>query len=406
MSVEHSWPSRGKRTQRPELASPSKVRARRAWPQTGVTCDTTSSADKLHASSRSQRGKTSAGETTGELPCLTLPNATQPVGLPSGRASWEGPAAAAAGAAEAGAEAEELALAACPSDVMAAILLLKSQFAAGTRASTSSSGAQAARLPPLALKTQLITLLQDRTEMERELDELQRCNAIRAFKLPTGADDYGYLLTADYAAAVRSAAQAAATLARGSAAGQEVGGEGMSSVSRQQQKSVVGAAARRPSVAEQAAEAFCAGVLPACTDTCIAAHKLRSLLLATSAASAAGSSSGGGGSAQLSELQLSALLNMGVLSRHPMDDSLYLLAVPSAGALVKSICAGRAEVCNLLRRRKYGEMPESQLLYKTRLRQSKLSAQFHVRDLLGAGTVTMVPTAGMGNMLRLATLVK
>lgn len=64
-----------------------------------------------------------------------------------------------------------------PSDVEAAMGLLKSRF-------LWSPGC--ADLPPLVLQSQLYSVLRDRTEVDRQLDDLRRRNVVRVFKLSSG----------------------------------------------------------------------------------------------------------------------------------------------------------------------------------------------------------------------------
>ncbi len=68
-----------------------------------------------------------------------------------------------------------------PSDLMACILHLRTQTI--RTPCTASNGGP---VPPVVLRSQLYALIKDRTAIARELDALQRENAIRAFKISTG----------------------------------------------------------------------------------------------------------------------------------------------------------------------------------------------------------------------------
>jgi hypothetical protein len=61
------------------------------------------------------------------------------------------------------------------SDVVAAIRMLSGQHRLQRRG-----------LPAVVLKSQLYTVLKDRTASDRELDELKRRGEVRTFKMPTG----------------------------------------------------------------------------------------------------------------------------------------------------------------------------------------------------------------------------
>lgn len=67
-----------------------------------------------------------------------------------------------------------------PSDVEACIASLRNELLA-------HAAAKGLTVPPLVLLTQLCSLIKDRTQLDRELDSLQHLNAIRVFKLATGA---------------------------------------------------------------------------------------------------------------------------------------------------------------------------------------------------------------------------
>ena len=81
-----------------------------------------------------------------------------------------------------------------PSDVVAAIQLLTSEFRqhqlTGQHASAVRKQQQRPMRPqhqlPLVLKSQLYTVLKDRTVVDRDLDDLRLRGLVRVLKLPTG----------------------------------------------------------------------------------------------------------------------------------------------------------------------------------------------------------------------------
>eukprot|EP00798_Chlamydomonas_sp_ICE-L_P030461 gene30461-35472_t len=93
------------------------------------------------------------------------------------------------------------------------------------------------------------------------------------------------------------------------------------------------------------------------------------------------------------DLQVSILLNLGMLARHPADTGSYLFCVPGMGVIVKSILAGRKELLSFIKRKKYKEIAEKQLLKTPQLRSSKLSMEYHLKDLLGRQTACHVQLA-------------
>ncbi|KAK3254675.1 hypothetical protein CYMTET_36116 [Cymbomonas tetramitiformis] len=85
---------------------------------------------------------------------------------------------------------EEVQLQGPPSDTLVGLQVLRAQT---PKASQDKDGI------PVMLKTQLYSIVKDRTEVDRELDELRQQKIIRLFKLNTGADDYAIMFTVDYA---------------------------------------------------------------------------------------------------------------------------------------------------------------------------------------------------------------
>eukprot|EP00240_Pyramimonas_obovata_P014518 CAMPEP_0118940676 /NCGR_PEP_ID=MMETSP1169-20130426/32016_1 /TAXON_ID=36882 /ORGANISM="Pyramimonas obovata, Strain CCMP722" /LENGTH=188 /DNA_ID=CAMNT_0006885229 /DNA_START=74 /DNA_END=637 /DNA_ORIENTATION=+ len=74
-----------------------------------------------------------------------------------------------------------------PSDTEVALEVLKSQF-------PKLQG----EVVPLLLKTQIYSMVKNRTDVDRTLNSLRQKYVLRLFKLPTGADDYAVVFTRDY----------------------------------------------------------------------------------------------------------------------------------------------------------------------------------------------------------------
>jgi hypothetical protein len=157
------------------------------------------------------------------------------------------------------------------------------------------------------------------------------------------------MLTEDYVASVRRAAEAQAHEAR--VASNRTAGPSSSELGS--------------SVQVQVAELFCARVLPLHTDVSIAHDRLAQLLSqqARPAAAAARSAALPAQQQQQHKLpaldqQVSLLMQMGVLSRHVGDTRVYVIGVPGLGVVVKAVTAGRQELQAMLKRRKYQEVRE------------------------------------------------
>ncbi|XWS36447.1 hypothetical protein CRYUN_Cryun20dG0086600 [Craigia yunnanensis] len=81
---------------------------------------------------------------------------------------------------------------------------------------------------------------------------------------------------------------------------------------------------------------------------------------------------------------ISLLINAGLLTRQLIDPSMYWIAIPNIGSILKGLSQGRKELLSLLNRRRYKEMMLAPL-EKKRLRFSPLDMRFHLRDLIGSG---------------------
>ncbi|KAG2429895.1 hypothetical protein HXX76_010675 [Chlamydomonas incerta] len=430
-------------------------------------------------------------------------------------------AAAAEAAAAARADAEEdaiLAAAELPSDIELALMSLRADFRAH---------AACAALPPLALRSQLAAAgLRDRGSVERQLDEQRQAGRVRLFRLPTGKDEFGILLTSDYRDIVRRAADAAAAAAAaagagagagasarvsaggggatmslpasfgfrapaadggqahphqqqagngfaaadpaaaapaarvlsygaygsaedyetpsahhghaygngGSGSGTSGGGGGGGGHAARAAAAAGGGATRRDSKWHTAAEVFLGRVVDRYNDFELSSdHLLRLLRLGPGLGAAAGSSTpggqagaGGGGAgtpaasrhapaagageaaagpctAAEAEDVVSLLLHLGCLGRHTDGDAdAYVMAVPGAGKVVKSVADGRRELLMWLSKRQHQEAPEKTIC-ELRLQRSCLPPLYHIRDLVGRGSARRIEAA-VGPMIKLTPL--
>jgi hypothetical protein len=74
----------------------------------------------------------------------------------------------------------------------------------------------------------------------------------------------------------------------------------------------------------------------------------------------------------------------------------YTISVPGSGAFVRNLRGGRRELLRTLRRQRYKEMLEKNLMAK-KLRDSLLSYTFHLHELVGSGRIECFETpAGRG----------
>ena len=88
------------------------------------------------------------------------------------------------------------------------------------------------------------------------------------------------------------------------------------------------------------ADNFVHSVVPSHADVSISHHQLQLLLQSGRDPGQHSSSVQMPQEATTTDQQVSALLNLGALARHPVDSSAYMLNIPGAGPLIKSILAG------------------------------------------------------------------
>ena len=103
---------------------------------------------------------------------------------------------------------------------------------------------------------------------------------------------------------------------------------------------------------------------------------------------------------------MALLLQACCLTRHTgvgagtFSQGCYLFSMPEAGSAVRGISGGRKELVDALSRRKHPEMLESQLM-KRKFKSSPLGMKWHLRDLLGSGTLIKLKTT-VGPLIRVA----
>lgn len=209
------------------------------------------------------------------------------------------------------------------------------------------------------LCSQLYSLVDDRTLVDRELDELRRDRVVRVLKLPTAPDDYAFMLSDDYAAAVQHQQQLM----------QEAG---------------------TPPEHLQVFVWFSQRVLARCSDNSITHHDLIKQLAADRKHKRRD---------EVTEQHVSLLLNCGLLTRHTTQKDTYWFALAGIGPLIKSLIKGRKDLIGMLSRRRYPEMFIKELEQK-KLGQSLLDTRFHIRDLIGLGSIAKVDTTS-GPLLRI-----
>ncbi|WOG94350.1 hypothetical protein DCAR_0313644 [Daucus carota subsp. sativus] len=214
------------------------------------------------------------------------------------------------------------------SDTLVALQMMRSQFPSNPKI----------LVKPFVLQSQLYSSVKDRTQVDRELESLRREKVIRIFKLNTGQDDHAIMFLDDYLDEIKCVAE-------------------RMKAKKQDDLAIF--------------EWFKLHVVHSKLDPSIEHEELCSLL-----------SLGG----KVKDEHLTVLINAGLLARQLVDPNMYWFTIPNIGSLLKSLSQGRQELLSFLKRRRYKEMMMATLEKKS-LRFSPLDIRFHLRDLIGSGSL-------------------
>ncbi|XP_074638459.1 inactive serine/threonine-protein kinase 19-like [Acropora palmata] len=197
------------------------------------------------------------------------------------------------------------------------------------------------KIPAIILKHQIYCVMKDKTLVDRQLNNLWEENKIRLFKLTSGSDEFAVVLTDDFINHMKGRTSDAKVLLT--------------------------------------IEKFINNVLPSHTDVSIS--KKDALV-----------------KFKLSEEEITHLVNTGVLTAR--DVGSWWLSIPGAGVFMKNFSNGRKALVQMIRKRKYREILERDLLSRNFDSHSKLGIAYHTYDIIGAEIVKSVETTS-GRLLRL-----
>ncbi|CAH8372568.1 unnamed protein product [Eruca vesicaria subsp. sativa] len=229
------------------------------------------------------------------------------------------------------------------SDTSVALRMMRAQFPRIDQAS----------VPPFILQSQLYSSVNDRTQVDRELELLRRDKVVRVFKLNTGQDDHAVIFLDDY----------------------------LNQVDR-----IVKRMEGKKQNDTDIFKWFKEHVVDSKLEPSIGHHELCSLL-----------SLGG----KVKDEHITLLINAGLLTRQLIDPDMYWFAIPNIGKLWKALLQGRKELLSLLKRKRHKEMFMAEL-EKKRLRYSPLDMRFHLRDLIGSRHLKTFQTTS-GLVVRVST---
>ena len=264
--------------------------------------------------------------------------------------------ATATGLDDGGAE-DDFALADVPSDTLAAVMMLRNKFPPSVP------------MCPLALKTHIYSVVNDRTAVDRQLEELNRNNKVQIIKLATNRNDYGVALWEDYAAAVRACGEDRRASAAGPGPGEESDGE---------------------KLFDWFLSSLVARISHCYVSDLQMERELRAFLASVE-----------GADPNAYDAHITLLIRSGLLTRRTSVHGGYWISVPNVGVFVKSLNAGRKRLLGIVRRRKRSEMLQWDLEKVKLPKKTTLGTPFHLRDALGSGVFEQVETT-CGPLLRLA----
>ncbi|KAH9785377.1 serine/threonine-kinase [Citrus sinensis] len=224
------------------------------------------------------------------------------------------------------------------SDTLVALRIMRAQFPHIDKVS----------IRPFILQSQLYSSVNDRTQVDRELESLRRERVLRVFKLNTGQDDHAIMFLDDYLNQIECV------------------------VKRMEEKKQVNL---------EVFEWFQTHVLDSKLEPSVGHEELVSGS-DCSLLSIVG---------KVKDEHISLLINAGILTRQLIDPDMYWFAIPNIGSVLKGLSQGRKEILSFLNRRKYKEMMLA-LLEKKHLRFSPLDMRFHLRDLIGSGHLKTIHT--------------
>ncbi|KAE7997841.1 hypothetical protein FH972_002442 [Carpinus fangiana] len=228
------------------------------------------------------------------------------------------------------------------SDTLVALRIMRAQFPRIEKVSVQ----------PFILRSQLYSSVEDRTQVDRELESLRREKIVRIFKLNTGQDDHAIMFLDDY----------------------------LNQIER-----VVKRLEEKKQGDLEVFKWFRTHVIDSKLEPSIGHQELHTLL-----------SLGG----KVMDGHLSILINAGLLTRQLIDPNMYWFVIPNVGSVLKGLSQGRKEVLSLLNRKRYKEMMLASM-EKKRLRFSPLDMRFHLRDLIGSGHLKTAQTS-TGLVVRVA----
>ncbi|XP_050962805.1 serine/threonine-protein kinase 19-like isoform X2 [Labeo rohita] len=195
-------------------------------------------------------------------------------------------------------------------------------------------------LPPVVLKHQLYSLHNDKTLVDKQVNELRENGDLLMFQLGFDSEAFALVFAEDYKAKVLQGEDGRKTLGT--------------------------------------VEKFLAKLLPNCSDLSFNKEKMLKEFLFT-------------------DSEITQLVKSGVLTVR--DAGSWWLSIPNSGKFIKYFIKGRKAVLGMVRKSKYGEILKTELEGRPTTSQVKFQMKYHVHDIIGAELVECIQTTS-GTLLR------
>ncbi|XP_016395131.1 serine/threonine-protein kinase 19-like isoform X3 [Sinocyclocheilus rhinocerous] len=195
-------------------------------------------------------------------------------------------------------------------------------------------------LPPVVLKHQLYSLHNDKTSVDKQVNELRENGELLMFQLGFDSEAFALVFAEDYRTKVLQG---------------EAGIETLGTV-----------------------EKFLAKLIPGCSDLSFNKEQMLKEFLFT-------------------DPEITQLVKSGVLTVR--DAGSWWLSIPNSGKFIKYFIKGRKAVLGMVKKSKYGEILKTELEGRRTTSQVKFQMKYHIHDIMGAELVECIQTTS-GTLLR------
>uniref|UniRef100_T1IN07 Serine/threonine-protein kinase 19 n=1 Tax=Strigamia maritima TaxID=126957 RepID=T1IN07_STRMM len=194
------------------------------------------------------------------------------------------------------------------------------------------------RLPSIIFKHQLYSISKNKTETDRQLQELRNRDEIRYFHLGIDSDDFDLCIvfTRDY------------------------------------EQHVI-----KFNKNNQVVDKFLNVVFKECPDVFVSREALMKF--------------------QIGDDEISQLFKAGVLTARNLGS--WWISIPGAGEFVKCFLQGRKTLLQIVKKSKYGEILQNELETRKLPKGAKLGIMYHIHDIVGAELVNCIYTSS-GRLIR------